>query len=73
MDTLDPTTLVLLIAPVVLLELVMKVVALVSLKNTPATKGPKWAWAVAIVVTSSVGWIAYFLFARTDAPVERHP
>ena len=73
-DVVDNTTLMLLLIPVVLVELVMKVIALVSLKKAPATRGPKAAWAIGIVLTSGVGWIAYFLVGRLDAsPAQTKP
>ena len=59
------TTLIMLIAPLVMAELVMRIIALLSLRKQTITKGPKPMWAV-IIILVSFGWVAYFLIARTD-------
>jgi hypothetical protein len=63
------TTLILLLAPLVAAELALKIVALVNLYRRPAAqvRGPKAAWAVAIVAVSGLGWAGYFLFGRTES------
>ncbi|MBN2358977.1 MAG: PLDc_N domain-containing protein [Deltaproteobacteria bacterium] len=62
------TTLVLLTAPLLIGELVLKIVALVSLYHRPAdqVRGPKAAWAAAIVLLSIIGWAGYFIFGRNE-------
>jgi hypothetical protein len=55
-----------LIAPLVLIQLGLMVAALVDLVRRQATRGPKWAWGIAIVVFSMLGPLAYFLFGRED-------
>jgi hypothetical protein len=46
----------------------LKIAALVDLKRRPAeqVRGPKWAWATAIVLVNSLGAVpvAYFLRGR---------
>ena len=49
-------------------EAALKVAALVDLVRRPAeqVRGPKWRWALAIVVVNSVGLVplAYFRYGR---------
>lgn len=63
------TTLVLLVAPLVAAELALKIVALVSLYRRPAAevRGPKAAWAAAILLVSLFGWASYFVFGRAES------
>lgn len=52
--------------PIFLLELALLVVALVDLIRRERTRGPKWAWALAIVLVNILGPIVYLLFGRED-------
>ena len=53
-------------------EAPLKVAALIDLKRRPASqiRGPKWLWAVVVVLINSVGGvpISYFLFGRRRQP-----
>ena len=62
------STLILLTVPLLVAELALKIVALVNLYRRPATqvRGPKAAWAAAIVLVSTIGWASYFIFGRDD-------
>ncbi|HCF62510.1 MAG TPA: transcriptional regulator [Myxococcales bacterium] len=60
------TKLLLLLAPIALLELAMKGVALFNLRKQERTRGPKLLWALLILFTTAVGWICYFALGRTD-------
>lgn len=60
------STLVLLLAPLVVLEVAAKIAALVSLARAERSRGPKWAWAVAIVGLSTLGWVGWFLLGREE-------
>lgn len=66
MGDLTTTQIVALAAPLVLVEIGLRVVALVSLARAERTNGPKWAWALAIVLVSFLGWALYFLVGRRD-------
>ena len=55
-----------LLIPIALLELGLMVWALIDLSERPATRGPKWAWILVIVLANLVGPIAYFLFGRRE-------
>jgi hypothetical protein len=63
---MDEKTTLLLLVPIILVELALKIWALVDLVRRPRTRGPKAAWAVAIVCVSLFGWAAYFLFGRAE-------
>jgi uncharacterized membrane protein YhaH (DUF805 family) len=64
MDTLQE--LLPFLIPIVLLELALLVVALVDLIRRERTRGPKWAWALVIVIVNIIGPIVYLLFGRED-------
>jgi hypothetical protein len=55
-----------LLIPVVLIELALLGTALVDLIRRPQTRGPKWAWALVIILINFIGPIVYFLAGRKD-------
>lgn len=55
-----------LLVPVVLIQLGLMVAALVDLVRREATRGPKWAWALVIVLVNFIGPIVYFVAGRKD-------
>ena len=38
-----------LVAPLIVIQLVLMLVALIDLRRTAATKGPRWMWALIII------------------------
>jgi hypothetical protein len=52
------------IGPVVVVQLILMVAALTALIKAEHTRGPKWVWAIVIVVVNIIGPIAFFLFGR---------
>ncbi|MCW5865385.1 MAG: PLDc_N domain-containing protein [Anaerolineae bacterium] len=52
--------------PIVLLQLLLIVVALVDLVRRPKVNGPKWVWVVIILLINFIGPIAYFLVGRRE-------
>lgn len=52
--------------PIVLLQLALIAFALYDLIRRPQANGPKWAWAVIIVLVNFIGPIAYFLIGRRE-------
>ena len=52
--------------PIILLQLLLIVVALVDLARRPKVNGPKWIWVVIIVLINFIGPIAYFLVGRRE-------
>ena len=55
-----------LIAPLIAIQLGLLSAALVDLIRRPNTRGPKWAWGIAIVCVSIVGPLVYFLLGRPE-------
>ena len=55
-----------LLIPVVLIELALMITALVDLVRRAQTHGPKWAWALVIVLINFIGPIVYFVAGRKD-------
>ena len=52
--------------PVILLQIGLMVVALVDLIRRERTRGPKWAWALVIVLINIIGPAVYLLFGRGE-------
>ena len=55
-----------LLIPVVLIELGLMVIALVDLIRRSQTHGPKWVWALVIVLVNFIGPIIYFVAGRKN-------
>lgn len=55
-----------LIMPLIVLQLILMITALISLARTPYTRGPKWLWIILIVGLNLIGTIAYFVAGRRD-------
>ena len=55
-----------LLIPIILIELVLLVIALTDLLRRDKTRGPKWAWALAILLIQIFGSIAYLIFGREE-------
>ena len=55
-----------LLIPVVLIELGLLIAALLDLVRREQTRGPKWAWALVIVLVNIIGPIIYFVAGRKD-------
>ena len=52
--------------PVVVIELILLVAALLDWSKREHIKGNKWVWLVVILFVNLFGPIIYFLFARLD-------
>ncbi|MBN1337040.1 MAG: PLDc_N domain-containing protein [Deltaproteobacteria bacterium] len=63
---MDERTLLLLLAPLVLLDLGGKVWALVALSRAPRVRGPKIAWVLVILFVNLFGWVAFLLAGRDE-------
>ncbi len=55
-----------LLIPVILIQIILLIVALLDLIRREQTRGPKWVWAVVIVLVNIIGPIIYFLFGRKE-------
>ena len=55
-----------LLIPVLIIQLILIVVALLDLRKRETTRGPKWAWLLIILFVNLIGPIIYFAVARED-------
>jgi len=53
--------------PVILIELGLMIFALTDLIRRERTKGPKWMWAILIVLVQIIGPVAYLLAGREES------
>ncbi|SFJ45626.1 Phospholipase_D-nuclease N-terminal [Paenibacillus sp. UNC496MF] len=67
MDQLSHGQLLSLLLPLVVIELALKISAIVACVRSERTRGPKWLWLLVIVFVSTFGPIAFFLFGRKPA------
>ena len=52
--------------PVLLIQLVLIVIALIDLVKREHTRGPKWLWAIIIILVNFIGPIVYFVVGRKE-------
>lgn len=55
-----------LILPVLLIQLLLVVVAVVDLFRVKNTNGPKWMWALIIIFINIIGPVVYFIVGRRN-------
>ena len=55
-----------LLAPLVIIQLILVVIALLDLKKRPGTRGPRWLWVVIILFVNLIGPILYFVVGKED-------
>lgn len=54
------------ILPIILIELILLVVALVDCIRAKKTNGPKWLWIILIIFIEILGPVLYFVFGRKN-------
>ncbi|SDL90004.1 PLD nuclease N-terminal domain-containing protein [Sediminibacillus halophilus] len=54
------------IAPILVLQLILMITALVSCIREEKTNGPKWLWILFILFISLIGPVLYFVFGRRN-------
>lgn len=52
--------------PLIILQLILMVIGLIDLSKRKYTHGPKWLWALIIVLGEIWGPVVYFIFGRGD-------
>jgi hypothetical protein len=52
--------------PVLIIQLVLIVIALIDLVKREHTHGPKWLWAIIIILVNFIGPIVYFVVGRKE-------
>ncbi|MGG4554676.1 PLD nuclease N-terminal domain-containing protein [Paenibacillus woosongensis] len=55
-----------LLAPVIALQLILMITALVSLLRAQTVRGTKWIWALVIIFGNMIGSIVYFILGRKE-------
>lgn len=50
-STKEILNLLLLLSPIILIQVGLAVYALIDLRRRPKTRGPRWAWALGLIVT----------------------
>lgn len=54
------------IAPILVLQLILMITALVSCIREEKTNGPKWMWILFILFIGLIGPVLYFVFGRRN-------
>lgn len=52
--------------PILIIQLILMVVAVIDLIRIDKTNGPKWLWALIILFVNIVGPVLYFVFGRRN-------
>lgn len=55
-----------LLIPILIIQLVLVVAALLDLSRRGATRGPKWVWVLVILFVNLIGPVVYFAIGRED-------
>lgn len=55
-----------LIAPILILQFILMVTAIISCTKQEDTNGPKWLWVLLILFVSLFGPILYFVIGRKN-------
>ncbi len=63
---MDRTTLIMLLIPIALIQIGLAVAALLDLIRRERARGPKWLWALVILLVNWIGPVVYFLFGREE-------
>ena len=53
-----------LIAPLLIVQAILAIVALIDIARIHATNGPKWVWVLVVIIINTIGPIVYFIFGR---------
>ena len=56
----------LLILPLIIIQFTLIVVAIIDLVRVKDTNGPKWLWALIIILGNLIGPIIYFIVGRRN-------
>lgn len=55
-----------LIAPLFIIQVILLIIAAIDLIKIEKTNGPKWLWALIIVLVNILGPILYFVIGRRN-------
>lgn len=54
------------LAPVLIINLILIIVAVIDLIRIENTRGPKWLWAIVILFVNLIGPVLYFIVGRRN-------
>ena len=54
------------IAPILILQTILMIIALVSCLREEKTNGPKWVWILIILFINLIGPVLYFVVGRRN-------
>lgn len=54
------------IAPFIIIQLILMIIALVDWARIEKTNGPKWLWLIVIILGNMIGPILYFVLGRRE-------
>lgn len=52
--------------PILALQLLLMVAALIDLGRREHTRGPKWVWLLVIILVNLIGPVIYFMYGREE-------
>ena len=62
---MDSTIAIALIAPLAVIELAMKIIALMDVwKRQDIESEVRWGWTIVVVLVGTLGWLVYFIAGR---------
>ncbi|MFC6333414.1 PLD nuclease N-terminal domain-containing protein [Paenibacillus septentrionalis] len=56
-----------LLLPVIVIQFILMLIAIIDLVRSQETRGPKWMWLVIILVSGMFGSIIYFIVGRKQS------
>ena len=65
MEALENFNLAILL-PILIIQLILLVVALVDIIRSEKTNGPKWVWVLIVIFINIIGPILYFVIGRRN-------
>lgn len=54
------------LGPIIIINFILLVVAIVDLIRIERTNGPKWLWVIIILFVNTIGPILYFVIGRRN-------
>jgi len=54
------------LAPILIIQLILIIVAIIDLVKIEKTTGPKWLWVIIILFINIIGPILYFIIGRRN-------
>jgi len=64
MESFSDLNIIALLAPLIIIQFILVIVALIDLIRVQQTLGPKWMWVLIILFVTTIGPIVYFIVGR---------